>query len=415
MNSLRRNTGLLLVSNIGSAVLSFVFSALIGRAFGDEGLGIYAVCMAWIYPLSLLVEFGIGTLMTRDLAQNPSLIVPMLRSAIIARLIFGTAAFAFILVAAPVLTDDPRVVIGLHISAPMVLILPLFSTFTAVLRARDLMLPIPFLNIGMIAAQVIMTMLALVNGGGFVGVLVANVVSSALQLVGAYWVYRHYFTQSSVHNAYPWVMLIRRSWHFALAALFAALQLRLSTILLESLSTTRDVGLFYAASRFVEAARLFPNAFFGAFFPLLASVAADSSLLKRTFRRAMLALGGFGLLSGIGLTLTAAPLIALVFGDTFSAAVPVLVVLGWSLIGHLLRGGRTLYWYALKRERLVNAVNGVAILGQLVLSLWLIPSYGAVGAALVQVIVELAAFSLLWVWRPSKTYSDYRQPLYEIS
>src|SRR5690606_28302176 len=62
------------------------------------------------------------------------------------------------------------------------------------------------------------------------------------------------------------IPLLRRAWPFALAAILAALQARTGTILLERLTDTTQVGYYAAATRFVEAARMIPNALFGALF-----------------------------------------------------------------------------------------------------------------------------------------------------
>jgi peptidoglycan biosynthesis protein MviN/MurJ (putative lipid II flippase) len=67
----------------------------------------------------------------------------------------------------------------------------------------------------------------------------------------------------------------------------------------------------------------------------------------------------------------------------------------------LLRAGRTLYWYAQGREQFTNWVTGVVLVTQIVLSLWLIPSNGATGAAIVSLITETASFVLLW-WQLKK-------------
>jgi O-antigen/teichoic acid export membrane protein len=192
------------------------------------------------------------------------------------------------------------------------------------------------------------------------------------------------------------VPLLRRAWPFALAALFAALQTRLSVILLERLTNTTEVGYFTAANRFTEAARMFPNALFGALFPALAALAANPDQLASTFRRAMRGLALFGMVASIGFTVAAPILINLVYGVDFVPAVPALIVLGWSLLFGVLRGGRTLYWYALERERYVNAVNAGVIALQAALGLWLVPAYGALGAAIGFLAVEAAALALLW-------------------
>lgn len=392
------NTLLLLISNVGSAVLLFALTALIGRAFGEEGLGIYGLCMAWITPLSLLVEFGIGTLLTRELVRTPLQTGSLVRAAAFTRLIFGGVGMLLLIVSAPFLSADPRIIVGLQISAPMIMLLPMFSLFTAVFRARDTMLPIPFLNIGMVAVQVIMTALAIANGGGMLGVLLANIGSSAVQVAAAYLVYRRWYSPEPPKvESLAVVSLLRRAWPFALAALFAAMQIRLTAILLQALTSTGEVGLFFAASRFVEAARVIPNAFFGALFPMLAALAADPLRLRRTFRRTMTGLGGFGFLCGLVFSVIAPIVLPLVFGDRFDPAVPILQILGWSLAASLLRGGRTLYWYALEREGWVNAVNALTIMAQAVLSLWLIPAHGAVGAAWIQLIVEAGALLMLWI------------------
>ncbi|MFN8447320.1 MAG: oligosaccharide flippase family protein [Anaerolineae bacterium] len=166
-----------------------------------------------------------------------------------------------------------------------------------------------------------------------------NTVTSAGQLVAAWVVYRRKFislTSPPSRAAHPlsppaWgegdgvrgesslLPLLRRAFPFALAAVFAALQIRLSVILLERLATTAEVGYFSAASRFVEAARTIPNAFFGALFPALALLAADRLRMARTFRRSLIGLGAFGAAAGVGFSLLALPVIRLTYGDGFRA------------------------------------------------------------------------------------------------
>ncbi len=306
---LSRNTLTLLLSNMGGALLSFAISALIGRALGTEGLGVYAVAMAWVFPLSIAVEFGLGTLMTREIAQDAHSAHAYLETATLSRLLIGGAVMLLLVAAAPLISSDPLVIAGLQISAPLVIILPFYSGFTAVYKARGEMWAIPWLNIGMLFAQAVLTAAVLLAGWGVIAALVVNVLTSAGQLVAAWAIYRWKFYTSPPAPLSLWrggversetgvrlLPLLRRAFPFALAGFFAALQTRLSVILLERLATTAEVGYFSAASRFVEAARLIPNAFFGALFPALSALAADRLLMQRTFRRGMVGLGVFGML-----------------------------------------------------------------------------------------------------------------------
>jgi O-antigen/teichoic acid export membrane protein len=395
---LSRNTVTLLISNLGGAGLSFLLSALIGRTLGAQGLGVYAATMAWLLPLSLIAEFGLSTLMTREIALDFDVEHPYLETVTRSRLLMGGAIMLLLIIVAPLLSRDPLVVAGLQISAPLVMIGPFFSALSSLYKLHGQMWPIPYLNIGMLIAQVVLTFVALRAGGGVIAVLLLNVVTSAAQLIAAWWIYRWRFfdaLRARLKSAPALLPMLRRAMPFALAAFFATLQTRLSVILLERLATTVEVGYFSAASRFVEAARLVPNAFFGALFPALAVLAADRVLLNQTFRRGMFGIGAFGLAAGLALTLLAPFVVNLIYGDAFASAALVLQILGWSLFFSLLRGARTLYLYALGHEGRVNRVNGVVILMQAGLSLLLIPSLGALGVAGIHVLIEVMALALL--------------------
>jgi O-antigen/teichoic acid export membrane protein len=446
---LSRNTLTLLVSNGGGALLSFVLSVIIGRALGEEGLGIYAAALAWVFPLWILAEFGLDTLITREVAQTPDSAPAYLHAASLARLALGGGLMIAFVLIAPLLTDNPLLVRGLQISAPLIVIGPFVSVFTATFRARQIMWPIAALNIGMLIAQVALTVWALARGGDVLLALAINTATSAGQLAAAWGIYRTKFNVTSVQdkkffpqtphpptpspldgegelsaaqrgevkttplsrtqvNVQPvgtqraasafiqtWTLL-RRAWPFALAAVLAALQIRLSLILLERMTSAAEVGQYAAASRFVEAGRMLPNALFGALFPALSALSSDPAALNRVFQRAMLGLTAYGIVFGIGALLLAGWLIHLTYGAQFDQAVFVLIFLAWALLPGLLKSGRVLYCYALGQEDYVNRVMAVTLVIQFALGLWLIDRHGAAGAALALIVTECVALILLW-------------------
>lgn len=447
---LSRNTLTLLVSNLGGAILLFALSALIGRALGSAGLGVYAVVLAWVYPLSLGVEFGLTTLMTREVGAALHHIPAYMHAITRARLLIGVPLMIAFVFAAPLLSRDPSVITGLQVAAPLLIIQPFYSQFTTAFKAHGRMGLIPLLNLGMIGLQVIFTALVLAAGGDVIHALIVNTVTSAGQLVAAWGIYARgaYSTEAlslrlqqesplkrarhedtapftglstrqpdplrvwrqklevspvSVSQVHPAIggeaslrQLLRAALPFALAAIFAAVQSRILFILLEQFAAPSETGFFSAANRFAEGARLIPNALFGALFPSLAALAAAPALLRLTFRRAQSALIAFGVAAGLGFTLLAPPLLTLVFGAEFAPAAPALVLLGWSLPFMALRGARTIYWYAHSGEGMVNRVNALAVILIVLLGIGLIPMYGAGGAALALLITETAAAVILY-------------------
>lgn len=397
--SLSHNTLTLLVSNTGSAVLSFLLSVLIGRTLGQDGLGIYAAALAWVFPLALVAEFGVATLMTRDLAQNPAETTVYLRSVMIARLALGGGLMLALVLAAPLMSDHPAVARGVQLSAPLVLLFPLFSTFSAVFRARQVMWPIPWLNIGMLVVQVTLTALVFWRGGGVLAALAVNTLTSAGQVAAAWGVWRRWFYAGDIAArpvaSLQITVLLKRAWPFAVAAVLAALQLRLNTVLLERLAATAEVGYYAAAARFVEAGRVAPNALFGALLPAFMVLARYPVELERLYRRVMLGLGVFGAALGGLFTLFGAAVLRLTYGTAFDPAVPSLSIVMWSLLPGLLRGGLTLRCFAVGQEWRANRVNVVVLGLQSVLGLALMPRYGAAGAAAAALLADVAALALL--------------------
>jgi O-antigen/teichoic acid export membrane protein len=413
--SLRTQTLTLAISNLGTALLSFLLAALIARLLGEVGLGTYAVALAWVTPLSLLVEFGIGTLISREIASGAvedsggqewrlysATQGDLVAAAVHARLWMGVPLMLVLVVAAPLLTSDGVVARGIQVSAPLVVIQPLFSTYSAVFRGRGVMYPIPWLNIGMLVAQVGLTFA--VVGTPFmaspaptssvvIDALLVNTITSAGQMVACWAIYRARFYVRAMGSRQSAMAILRESWNFGLAALFAAVQMRMSPVLLEAMSGIAAAGLYAGANRFVEAARLLPNAFYGALFPSLGTLSADPAQMRRIFRRALLAMFAYGIASALVISLLAQALLTLVYGAAFAAAVPALVVLSAAFVFSLLRGTLTLYHYARRREAFVNRVNLGVIGVQFAFSLWLIPQMGAHGAA--WTVLGAEAFALI--------------------
>lgn len=391
----------LMGSNVIGALLGFAISVLIGRASGETGLGVYAASVAWIFPLALMVDAGVGTLISRDLVYpNAPSSWAYVRAATAARFLLGLPILAVLYLFAPALTGSALAAEGLAISAPLVIMIPMVSVFTAIFRARGQMRYPAMLNVGMLLAQVVLTAVAFGTGWGVIGALRVNFVTTLGQLIvaAAIWYWR--FAESDIGPAVSVRELLRRAFPFAIAAVLAAVQMRLSIILLERVVSPEQAGTYTAAARFVEAGRLVPQAVFDAMLPFLAMMAAQPQVFRRTFGMSLRGLAAYGLAFGLLIWLLAYALIGLFFGAQFDASAEVLRVLAWSLLPMSLKYLRGLYWYALRRENWVNTVSLAVLAGQIAASLLVLPTYGAIGAAWVAVFSEAIAAAVLWLAKP---------------
>jgi O-antigen/teichoic acid export membrane protein len=388
-------------SHAGGLALAFCISILIGRLLGPAGLGRYAAVLAWILPLSVLVEGGIGTLMTQGGAKEPSMLQGYVDAAARFHLLAGGGAILLIWALATTLARDATIAAGLRLAAPLVLFGPLFGILTALFRATRRTWPIPWLNLGMLSIQLALTAVVLLRGGGVIAAIAVNVASSAARLLAAWNIYRLRYHLPSSAPAVAVGPLVRKGLPIALAAFLTGLQVRLGVVFLERLSNPAEIGLFSASIRFIEVARLIPNAFLGAILPALGTIALQPARVMRLLSHAMNLLLGFGLLVALLFTWGAPHLLGITYGPAFASGATTLQIASWSLVPFLLRSVRTLHSLAAGQHARVRNVNGIALLLQLAAGVWLIPSHGAVGAAAAILIAESAAFFLLWGGGPS--------------
>ncbi|HLY28353.1 MAG TPA: oligosaccharide flippase family protein, partial [Aggregatilineales bacterium] len=128
---LRSNTAILALNNVLAAGLAFLISVAIGRGLGARGLGQYSFIMAWIAPLIALADFGMGTLITRDVAQLPSSALPLLRTAMRTVLLIAAALIAGTWLMLPLLQLAQPVVLSLALMAFLIILDSCYGLYTA--------------------------------------------------------------------------------------------------------------------------------------------------------------------------------------------------------------------------------------------------------------------------------------------
>ncbi len=411
-NRLSKNTIILLLNNISTAALVFALTVIITRGLGDAALGQYAAVMAWVLPLTVWVDFGISTLITRDVAQNRAQARHYLHLSYPLRLMVGVSTISIVQAAATWMSDDPFVVLALRIGIWLVLIDALFGSYTAIFRAWEIMWPILVLNVGLLVLQIFGALLIVVWGGDVSHLLLVIVGADLTQLVATWFVWRYLQNRISISGENPMIsyrQMMRGAYPFAVAGVLAVLQTRVVIILLDQFDTSAAVGWYAAASRLVEAARMAPSALFVALFPRLASLVNDQVAFQRLFRRASVGVFIYAVIIGLLSFVGARSAIRLIFGAAFDNSVAVLMILAWALVPGLLRALLTLQLYAYKQEQRVNLLIGLALAFQIAVGLVLIPAYGPSGAAWTVVFGETVLMTaMLLIARMAQTV--VRQP-----
>ncbi|MCS6845664.1 MAG: oligosaccharide flippase family protein [Caldilineales bacterium] len=398
--------------------MALAITALVARAVGPQGLGQYALTVAVVGVAGAVADLGLNIYLTRQTAQTFDRAAQqrLFSDVFWLKLALATAGWLALASAAAVASAmDGR--LGQEIG-PLLLLGGLALWPEAAMGAMAaLIVGRGRMEISSAAAALSRTLalvasaVALRLGQGVGGVLVGSALASlvgALTLAGVLARWRA-LPQRRLSPA-AWRSALAEAYPFALTGIIAMVYMRVDVVLLGWWRGAATAGWYSAGYRLWEAMGLIPGSLLDALFPELSRLwQADRRGLERLVPQARRAMAVGSVALALAAALASGWLIALFYGDpsAYAPARAVFLVLVWALpatflyllSGHLL--------YAAGQQRAVTRAMAAVALLNLVLNLWAIPRWGALGAAAVALASEWTLWALLaWQVRRRVRYDS---------
>jgi O-antigen/teichoic acid export membrane protein len=176
--------------------------------------------------------------------------------------------------------------------------------------------------------------------------------------------------------------LLRAGLPIGLVTLLFTVLLRVDTVLISLLTNNRQVGIYGAAFRLLESTMFLSWSFGAALFPWLSRTHVENrAQLARGYEVGVTVMLALLTPIGVGFAILAEPIVHLIYGTTYDAAITPLRFLGVVVIAY---GVNTLTNSALAahdRPGLMHRVLLVTVVQNVLMNLVLIPPYGPSGAA----------------------------------
>jgi len=400
MRTLAPNSLILTISNILNAAVGFALSLIIGRGLGEAGFGTWVFCLAWASILTMICEFGLNSLLTRDASSVPEKSNGALMITLALKLILVSIFAGGVWLLSPILAIDQESSAALRLSMLIVVAGVPYGSFTAIFRSAGWMLPILLLNLLGGITQLIWSAWIIHSGGGILPLIWAALTVDFGQLflaISLWWYQLRPFGGPVKFSRTDLSPLVRNAIPFAISALLGAIEARSSVLLLGYLSSETELGRFGMASRFFEAARLIPNGIYDAVFPAFAAQNSKEKDHKEIFHRLSQVILAYTLVVTFLLLLFSRQVIHLTYGPPFSSAVPALSWLGVALLPTLHNAVMEVYLFATRDEKYATTLGLFGLTVQIIASIPLMFFEGAVGAAVGILIGELV------IWFPLRS------------
>src|SRR5256886_2959668 len=392
--SLFRNVTALVSAQVVIKVVNFAVSIAVVRYLGAQELGRYAYVLAFAYPFGNLAEFGLGTFAVKEISRNPTRELEI-RSLLQRAMVFLSGASVLAMMGLAVLVrHDVTTVVGIAVAGLSSLLSAVTTPAVVVLTAREDLHLVSLQRVVASALGAIATVAVLLWGGATIALLAAATIVNGVMLVFAPVLVRKGPALPAVRLPAVRAM-VRQALPFGILMLGFALYYRVDMIMLNWLRELREVGVYAAAYRFLDAVILLAASIGGPFYPRLSSMVGRDTqgvrdLLEGTWKP-MLALR-LPLL--VGTVIHAEPLILALFGAEFGDAGAVLKI--------LILGSLPLLWIYIPNQALLAAdlvfplarVYGLSVLVNVIVNFFLIPRWGSVGAAVKTPLCEWANLGL---------------------
>jgi O-antigen/teichoic acid export membrane protein len=378
-----KNAAALFIARAFAMAFSLVLLLVAARVLGLSEFGRYALARTYFDLLLTLAVTGLGILMTREIARNPSAGPLYFATAaplgVGLALVMGTA----LVVVSPLMGYGPDIRTMLSLVC-LALVPAAFATlseavFVATGNARYVMVGTVCETLLYSSAGVLLLSMGYGGRSLFVA-LVATRVLLAASYATKLW---RRFARIPRPGPYAFTRQLCRDWRiFALENWLANLTANTGAIVLSVFHGEATVGLYTAALKITSFGSPLVTSFTSAMFPYMSRLYSESSLAFRRLGeesvKHMLALALPGI---VIVALFADRVIGTLYGDAYAGAVPVLRVVIWVFIGNLLNPFVSHLLFARGEQATSLTIGAITTVAALGLSFALIPAWGAFGAA----------------------------------
>ena len=191
--------------------------------------------------------------------------------------------------------------------------------------------------------------------------------------------------------------LIKESWPLILAGLSVMFYMKIDIVMLGKMSGDRETGLYSAASRLSEGFYFIPVIVASSLMPMLLRARAQGTpQYMQGLLKLYVLMVRLSLLIAIPFTILAPLLIEIIFGNDYASSAAILRVHIWTALAVFLGVASSLYLNAEGQQKISLYRSLAGLVTNIGLNIFLIPTYGAMGAAVATLISYfVATFSMI--------------------
>ncbi|BCG48629.1 Polysaccharide biosynthesis protein [Citrifermentans bremense] len=398
------NTGWLFGDRLLRMGVGLFVGIWIARYLGPTQYGLLSYASSMCAVFSAIAILGLDAIVVREVVREPEREQEILGTVMTLRLAASLAAYLLTVGATFYLRPDDRLSQVLVAVMGWTLIFGSFDTIDLWFQSKVQSKYVVYAkNSAFIISSAVRGGLVLAKAP-LVAFAAANSLEFGLAAVGLCCMYRHngqFISRWRVRLQLAW-KLLSDSWPLLLSGIVFMVYLRIDQIMLGQMSTSHELGVYASAVKIAEIWFFIPTAIVSSVFPnIIRARETDEKEFYGRLQKLYNLLAFLGYVIAIPTTFLAGIVVSLFYGEAYSSAAPMLVLLIWSDVFANLAVARNAFLMAMNWTRVLLVMTFLGALANIALNYLLVPKYGGVGAAAASVISYwVAGHGACYLYKP---------------
>lgn len=404
LSTVVRNSTFVMGIQVVMKILGFLFNVYIVRRLGAGAFGQYSAVMAFIAIFAIFSDLGMAPYMLREIARDRKNVYWLLPNVVLIRFLLSALVVVVATAAAYLLGKEPDVILGTFIAACSLFLYafqgPLDSTLVAWERldyaaSFSLVNQLVFWSLGT---------LFLLLGWGFIGLLTATLAGVAVMAALEGWVvFRQIRFRELAFSIRRWKEVLKAGMPFGISGLSFSLQGRFDSVLMSIVLTNAAVGWYNVPLQLIYMLMLLAQSVSASMFPSLTRAYSENqNSIYGIVHRSLKYLLMISLPIAVGGTIIADKLIVTLYTQEFTNSIPLMRILIWTLPLLFVSELTGILIMALRQEKAGAKINVSNALLSVTLNLLMVPTLGAIGAALASLLGRGIRLGQYWKLLGSK-------------
>ena len=390
------NIGWLIIDKLLRIVASLLIVVLMARHFGPEYFGLLNFVIAFCALFMAVSVLGLRPIVVRDLVQDPSGASLTLGTTALLQLIGGIIAYSAMLTVIFLIRPNDPLVHSLAAVVGAVLMLKFSETVVYWFESQVQSKYTVWVQNGAFLIFVLIKILLILQQApliAFAWAMLLEATLVAVLLLILMGVKGKLLTRLDV-SLIRAKALLKDSWPLFISVIAVTFYHRIDQVMLGQMDSQEAVGIYSAALRVSEVWYFIPMAITASVFPaLLQTKKRSEELYNARLQKLYDVMVIVSLSVALPMTFLAMPVVSLLYGEAYEGSGPVLALHIWASVFVFL-GVVNSQWFIAENRQILGlywTVMGAVV--NVGLNLFLIPLYGANGAAAASIIsYGVAAF-----------------------